>query len=90
MAEVIIITRHTDETITKYLHPNTVGSKKDVYQHLHQMMVNTAKADAAASHLGRARRRNNLDYLKSISVHVMVLVGVADAFTTEEEMRNIA
>lgn len=82
--------KHTDETIGKYLHPSAMTNNRKVYEHLYAMMTKTATEGAVASHRGRARGRNNLDYLNKINIPVLVLVGDSDAFTTESEMREVA
>ncbi len=81
---------HTDETIEKYLHKDVPTSNRGVYDHLYTMMTKTTTGGAVASHRGRAKRRNNLDYLHKINVPVLVIVGDNDAFTTESEMRGMA
>ena len=62
----------------------------EVYKHLYSMMTKTAAEGAVASHRGRAKRRSNLEYVAEIRVPVLVLVGDADAFIGESEMKEIA
>lgn len=93
LAESILHTgmeKHTIDTIAKYLHPHTIANNKKVYDHLYRMMTNTDAAAAAASHRGRAHRRNNIPYLGEISVPVLTIVGDSDAYTSVQEMREIS
>jgi len=81
---------YTDSDIHKYLHKETIENNKEVYHHLYRMMTSTNTEGAVASHRGRAERRNNYDYLKSIKVPTLVIVGDSDFFTTVSEMEEIA
>lgn len=82
--------KHTTDTIAKYLHPNTIANNKPVYEHLYNMMTSTKAEAAAASHRGRAHRRDNLPYLDKINVPVLAVVGDSDAYTSVKDMRDIA
>jgi len=88
--ETIGMKEYTDNDIHKYLHKNTIANNKNVYEHLYKMMIATNKQGAVASHRGRAERRNNYGYLKSIKVPTLVVVGDNDFFTPVEEMKDIS
>lgn len=81
---------YTEQNIHKYLHPLTISLNKEVYTHLYDMMVNTNKEGAVASHKGRAERRDNYDFLKQLKVPTLVIVGDSDFFTPVSEMEDIA
>lgn len=81
---------YTNQDIYKYLHSDNFDKNKDVYKHLYKMMINTKTEGAVASHKGRAERRNNYNYLKSINLPTLVIVGENDFFTPVSEMRDIA
>ncbi len=81
---------YTIQDIDKYLHPDTIKQKGDIYSHLFQMMINTKVENAFASHRGRAERRDNSEYLKEIKVPALIIVGDNDFFTPISEMKEIA
>jgi len=84
------MTKYTQEDIHKYLHPATIRDRKDVYDHLFQMMTRTHIEGAVASHRGRAERRDNLGYQKKISIPALFVVGDQDSFTPAAEMKDLA
>ena len=54
------------------------------------MMVTTKTEGAVTAHRGRAERRDNYSYLRSIKVPALVIVGDNDYFTPVSEMKDIA
>ncbi|MBA3673833.1 MAG: alpha/beta hydrolase [Chitinophagaceae bacterium] len=84
------IIEYTNHDINKYLNQSTIDNNKEVYQHLYKMMTATKTEGAVASHKGRAERRNNCGYLKSIRFPTLVIVGDSDFFTPAAEMQDIA
>ena len=82
--------KYTELDIHKYLHPNTINERGKAYDHLYQMMINTKAESAAASHRGRAERRDNFNYLKRIRVPSLIIVGDSDFFTPAGEMEVVA
>lgn len=82
--------KYTELDIHKYLHPNTINEKGTAYNHLYQMMINTKAESAAASHRGRAERRDNFNFLKKIKVPALVVVGDNDFFTPPGEIEIVA
>lgn len=81
---------YTEQDIYKYLHPDTINKKGDIYEHLYQMMINTKVEGAVASHKGRAERRDNFNYLEEIKIPAIVIVGDTDFFTPVNEMKDMA
>jgi len=81
---------YAKEDIHKYVHPKTMAERAEAYDHLYEMMINTKVEGAAASHMGRAERRDNYNYLQQIKVPTMVIVGENDFFTPVDEMKSIA
>ncbi|SHF09906.1 Pimeloyl-ACP methyl ester carboxylesterase [Fodinibius roseus] len=81
---------YTEQDIHKYIHPETMKEKGEVYQHLYDMMVNTEMEDAAASHRGRAERRDNFDYLNRIEVPALVIAGKEDYFFEVSDVKEVA
>jgi 3-oxoadipate enol-lactonase len=83
MAEAILadgMTKHTDETIHKYIAKASMNNPA-VYQPLYKMMSNTKPEGAAAAHRGRADRRDHLPLLPGIKVPTLIIVGSEDFFT---------
>jgi len=81
---------YTKQNIFYYLHRDTIAEKGEAYHHLCEMMVKTPVRGAAASHRGRAERRDNFEYLSKLDKPVAVIVGGQDYFTPFEEMRKVA
>ena len=82
--------KYAEQDIHKYLHPNTINKKGKAYNHLFEMMINTKAESAAASHKGRAERRDNFNFLRKINVPVLVVVGDSDFFTPPGEIEIVA
>ena len=78
------------EDIHKYLHPDTLKAKSEVYSHLLTMMQGTSVEGAIASLRGRAERRDNYAYLQEIKVPTLVIAGEQDFFFPIEELKAIA
>ena len=81
---------YTRQDIYKYIHPNTIKSNTEAYDHLYKMMVNTTLEGATASHKGRAERRDNYAFLKQVNVPALVIAGEQDFFFPIEKMREMA
>ncbi len=81
---------YSNEEIHKYLHPSTIDTKNEVYNHLLTMMQNTSVEGAVASHRGRAERRNNFPYLREIKVPSLVIAGEQDFFFPVEEIKDVS
>jgi pimeloyl-ACP methyl ester carboxylesterase len=81
---------YTKAAIHKYLHPDTITNNAEVYDHLYSMMVHTKSQGAAASHRGRAERRDNYGYLQKITIPVLVIGGTHDFFTPPAEIKRMA
>lgn len=84
------MTKYTEQDIHKYIHLEAVGIGSQVYEHLFQMMSQTPKEGAAASHRGRAERRNNFPYLAQIKVPTLVIAGEKDYFFPVEAVEKVA
>ena len=74
------MTRHTDDTIHKYIAKTSMDNPK-VYAPLYKMMTTTNPEGAAAAHKGRALRRDHTTILKNINVPALIVVGSEDFFT---------
>ena len=81
---------YTKHDIYKYINLNENGVNSEVYNHLYKMMTETQKIGAAASHKGRAERRNNFGHLKNIRIPTLVIAGEMDFFFKAEEVQKIA
>lgn len=82
--------QYTEQDIHKYLHTNTIKSAGEAYVHLRQMMIDTKVEGAVAAHRGRAERRDNFSYLKTIAQPTMIIVGSDDFFTPVADMKIVA
>ena len=78
------------EDIHKYLHPQTIEAKNEVYNHLLAMMQNTPTEGAIASHKGRSERRDNFKYLREIKVPSLVIAGEQDFFFPVVQIKEVA
>jgi pimeloyl-ACP methyl ester carboxylesterase len=74
------MTKHTDETINKYIAKASMHNPT-VYDPLYKMMTTTNPEGAAAAHKGRALRRDHVAALPGISVPALIVVGAEDFFT---------
>jgi 3-oxoadipate enol-lactonase len=74
------MTKHTDETIHKYI-AKTSMQNPDIYAPLYKMMTTTKPEGAAAAHRGRADRRDHTAILPAITVPSLIIVGSEDFFT---------
>lgn len=93
LADAIVemgMTKYTERDIHKYIHLEAVGIDSPVYQHLFQMMSQTPKEGAVASHRGRAERRNNFPYLAQIKIPTLVIAGEKDYFFPVEAVEEVA
>lgn len=82
--------QYTAQDIHKYIHLEEVGVDSPIYQHLFQMMSQTSREGAAASHRGRAERRDNFPYLKHIEIPTLVVAGEKDFFFPVEAVKKVA
>lgn len=76
---------HAQESIQNYINTEIHGAGSAVYRHLYRMIVNTSKESAAASHRGRAERRDNFSHLKEIQLPVLLICGDHDRFFSLEQ-----
>lgn len=93
LAEAILrmgMPKYTEQDIHKYIHLEEVGLDSAVYQHLFNMMSQTSKKGAAASHRGRAERRDNFPYLRNIEVPTLVIAGEKDYFFSVDAVEKVA
>ncbi|MFL5740042.1 MAG: alpha/beta fold hydrolase [Flavisolibacter sp.] len=90
LVEEIGMKAYTKSAIEQFLHPATLQGQPCVYQHLYQMMAGTRTAVAAASHRGRAERRDNFQFLSSLCLPVLVISGEQDIFTPMQQMQRIS
>ena len=81
---------HTKNDIHKYLNMNNISTNSPIYQHLFQMMSETSKEGAIASHRGRAERRDNFKYLKYIKVPSLIIAGEFDYFFSVDDIKKVA
>lgn len=88
--EKIGMLEYTKKDIHKYINLEVVQEDSAVYQHLFKMMTKTTVAGAVAAHKGRAERRNNFEYLKSIHLPTLVIAGEKDYFFKLEVVEKVA
>ncbi len=81
---------YATEAIAQYIHTDTYQAKGAVYNHLLAMMQQTKTQGAIASHKGRALRRDNAPFLKSIKVPTLVVAGEQDYFFSIADMEQLA
>lgn len=81
---------YTKRDIHKYLNLNEVAEGSAIYQHLFSMMTKTESKGVIASHRGRAKRRDNFDYLKQIQVPTLVIAAEKDHFFKIDEVKEVA
>ena len=81
---------YTKQDIHKYINLDEVGNNSSIFNHLYNMMSETKVAGAVASHKGRAERRDNYNYLKSVQLPILMIAGADDYFFKVEEMRQLA
>lgn len=84
------MTEHTKRTIHQYINTDRHPEGSEVYSHLYEMMSRTPNQGAIASHLGRAERRDNLNFLKQINVPTLVYAGELDHFFKVQAVCNVA
>lgn len=81
---------YTQQAIHEYINLEKVGTNSAVYQHLFDMMSNITAVGAAASHRGRAERRDNFAYLQQIKVPTLVIAGEKDYFFKVADVEQVA
>lgn len=81
---------HTQQTIDQYINVAQHQPGSRVYEHLFQMMSTTPVSGAVASHRGRAERRDNVAYLKQLSLPALVIAGEKDFFFPWTEVQKVA
>lgn len=81
---------YTKNDIHKYINIEKVTQESELYRHLFQMMSETKKEGAVASHKGRAERRDNFPYLKNIDIPTLVIAGEKDFFFRVEDVEKVA
>ncbi|HZZ28637.1 MAG TPA: alpha/beta fold hydrolase [Pirellulales bacterium] len=70
--------------------PNTYQAKPDLVRQVQQMMERQKPEGIAAAALGLAAREDVREWLHTIDVPTLILVGEQDAISTMDEMRHIA
>ncbi len=81
---------YTKKDIHKYINLAEIDKSSETYKHLFKMMTETTIEGAVASHRGRAERRDNSNYVKSIKVPTLLIAGEKDYFFKVDSMRGLA
>jgi len=84
------MTEYTENHIHKYINLDLIEIGSPVYSHLFQMMSETKKEGAVASHKGRAERRDNSNYLNEIKIPTLIIAGEKDFFFTVDDVKSVA
>jgi 3-oxoadipate enol-lactonase len=69
---------------------STIESRPEVVEAVQQMMLATKPEGIAAAQRGMAARLDMRDLLPSVNLPTLVIVGVEDAISTVDEMRDIS
>ena len=70
-----------DAMLPKLLTPETVSKRPEVVKRVRDMMLKTKPQGAASALLGMAEREDHSDFISTIRVPTMILVGREDAIT---------
>ena len=70
-----------DAMLPKLLTPDTVSKRPELVKRVRDMMLKTKPGGAAAALLGMAERDDQTDFISSIRVPALILVGREDAIT---------
>lgn len=81
---------YTKKDIHKYINLEETGKSSERFQHLHKMMSETTIEGAVAAHKGRAERRDNSNYIKTILVPTLIIAGEKDYFFKVIDIEKIA
>jgi 3-oxoadipate enol-lactonase len=81
-----------DAMLPKLLTPETVSKRPEVVKRVRDMMLKTKPQGAASALLGMTERADQSEFISTISVPVMIVVGREDAITPladSEKMRSM-
>lgn len=81
---------YTKNDIHKYINLEELKTQPDRFSHLFKMMSETNVQGAVASHKGRAERRDNSHYIKTMEVPTLVIAGEKDYFYSVDRMESLA
>ena len=81
---------YPQQDLHKYINLGENNEETEVYQHLYSMMASTKDQGAVASHIGRASRRDHMDYLPFIKTPTLVISGEKDFFLSIEAAKQVA
>ena len=70
-----------DAMLPKLLTPETVSKRPEVVKRIRDMMLKTKPEGAAAALMGMAEREDQTEFISSINVPTLILVGREDAIT---------
>lgn len=79
-----------DAMLPKLLTPDTVSKRPEVVKRVRDMMLKTKPQGAASALLGMAEREDQIEFISTINVPTMIVVGREDALTPvadSEKMR---